>query len=98
MKEQAGFMEVSLDLPDDLLKEVKGRAVKENRKLSEVVAELLRKRLAASEAEQAGLDRSWLKKDRTTGLPLIECRRAATREISPGRAAQILVKQDIKWH
>jgi hypothetical protein len=90
-------MEVSLDLPDDLLKEVKGRAVKENRKLSEFVAELLRKGLAASDAGQARLDRSSLKKDRKTGLPLIECRRAAA-AISPKRAAEILLEQEVKWH
>jgi hypothetical protein len=41
-------MKTTLELPDDLVKEVKLRAVYEGKKLKEAVAELLRKGLAAA--------------------------------------------------
>jgi len=41
-------MKTTLDLPDDLVKEVKLRAVLEGKKLKDAVADLLRKGLAAT--------------------------------------------------
>jgi hypothetical protein len=96
--QQAGFMKTTLDLPQELVKEVKLRALNENRKLKDAMAELLRRGLAAPEAGQPGAMSSALKKDRKTGLPLIECRKAAVREISPKRTAEILLEQEVKWH
>jgi hypothetical protein len=46
--QQNGKMKTTLDLPDDLVKEVKLRAVHEGAKLKDAVADLLRKGLAAS--------------------------------------------------
>jgi hypothetical protein len=91
-------MKTTLELPDDLLREVKLRALYGNLKLKDAVAELLRKGLAAPEADESGRLGSALKKDRKTGLPLIECRKAAASEISPKRAAEILLEQEVKWH
>jgi plasmid stability protein len=45
--QQNGWMKTTLDLPDDLVKEVKLRAVHEGRKLKDEMADLLRKGLAA---------------------------------------------------
>lgn len=39
-------MKTTLDLPDDLVRAVKIRAVEENRKLKDVIADLLRRGLA----------------------------------------------------
>jgi hypothetical protein len=39
-------MKTTLDLPDDLARAVKLRAVEENRKLKDVIADLLRRGLA----------------------------------------------------
>ena len=91
-------MKTTLDLPDDLVREVKLRALNENQKLKEAVAELLRRGLASGSESPAGTEKSRLRKDRRTGLPVIECRKAAAREISPKRAAEILLEQEIKWH
>ena len=90
-------MKTTLELPDELVKEVKLRALHENRKLKDAVAELLRKGLAAAE-DQGRVTPSALKKDRKTGLPVIECRKAAAREITPKHAAEILLEQDVKWN
>ena len=96
--QEAGLIKITLDLPDDLVKEVKLRALNDNRRLKDAVAELLRKGLAAGSETPAGVAESGLRKDRKTGLPLIECRKAAAREISPKRAAEILLEQEVKWH
>ena len=40
-------MKTTLDLPDDLMREVKIRAVHEHKKLKDAIAEFLRKGLAA---------------------------------------------------
>jgi hypothetical protein len=40
--QQNGLMKTTLDLPDELVREIKLRAVHEGRKLKEVVADLLR--------------------------------------------------------
>ena len=91
-------MKTTLDLPDELVREVKLRALNENRKLKDAVAELLRKGLAAPEGDKAMMAPSAMKRDRKTGLPVIECRKGATREITPKRAADILLEQEMKWH
>lgn len=41
-------MKTTLELPDELMREVKIRAVHEHKKLKDIIAELLRKGLAAS--------------------------------------------------
>ena len=40
-------MKTTLDLPDELMREVKIRAVNERKKLKDIIAELLRKGIAA---------------------------------------------------
>ena len=93
-----GFMKTTLDLPDELVREVKQRALNENRKLKDAVAELLCKGLLVPEGGHATNAPSALRKDRKTGLPVIECRKGAAREITPKRAAEILLEQEVKWH
>lgn len=43
-----GIMKMTLDMPDDLLREMKLRAVLEGRKLKDVAADTIRRGLAAS--------------------------------------------------
>ncbi|PYK55579.1 MAG: antitoxin [Verrucomicrobia bacterium] len=46
-------MKTTLDLPDDLMRAVKIRAVHEQKKLKDTIAELLRKGIAASKTRPA---------------------------------------------
>ena len=46
-------MKTTLDLPDDLMREVKIRAVHEHKKLKDAIAEFLRKGLAAGSKRPA---------------------------------------------
>ena len=88
-----GEMKTTLDLPDALVKQVKLRAVREGKKLKDAVADLLRKGLAAVAAEASQSHQPVVRKDATTGLPVIECRHAAApgEEITAERAADILL-------
>ena len=46
-------MKTTLDLPDELMREVKIRAVHEHKKLKDTIAELLKKGIAASRTERS---------------------------------------------
>jgi plasmid stability protein len=94
--QQNGHMKTTLDLPDALVKQVKLRAVREGRKLKDAVADLLRKGLAATSEPAAP---PVVSTDKKTGLPLIECKRAATpqEEMTPQRVADILLAQEAGW-
>ena len=46
-------MKTTLDLPDDLMREVKIRAVHEQKKLKDAIAEFIRKGMAASKSRPA---------------------------------------------
>jgi plasmid stability protein len=49
----AFFMKTTLDLPDDLMRAVKIRAVHERKKLKDTIADLLRKGMAAGKTRSA---------------------------------------------
>ncbi|MEX0670115.1 MAG: hypothetical protein WD060_06640 [Pirellulales bacterium] len=93
-------MKTTLDLPDALVKQVKLRAVREGRKLKDAVAELLRKGLAVVDATEAIASKPVITTHKKTGLPVIQCKRAATseEEMTPDRVAAILLAQDVEWH
>lgn len=85
-------MKTTLDLPDDLMRAVKIRAVEENKKLKDAVADLLRRGLA----QEAGLKpvRRRLK------LPLVECAHEARpdEEMTPERIAEVLLDEEAGPH
>jgi plasmid stability protein len=53
--EYGSGMKTTLDLPDDLIREVKIRAVHEHKKLKDTIAELIRKGIAASKSPRPKL-------------------------------------------
>lgn len=50
---QSGCVKTTLDIPDELMREVKIRAVHEQKKLKDTIAELLRKGIAAGKVRRA---------------------------------------------
>ena len=48
-------MKTTLDLPDDLMHEVKVRAVNQQKKLKDTIAELLRRGMAAENSQESKL-------------------------------------------
>jgi len=81
-------MRTTLDLPDDLMREVKIRAVKENRKLKEAIADLLRRGLSQRRSERGVRHR--------VTLPIVECSHKARpkEEMTPERVASILLEEE----
>jgi plasmid stability protein len=80
-------MKTTLELPDDLMREIKVRAAREDRRLKDVVTELLRKGLAAQEKPQHRVK-----------LPLIRTGPAKPgEELTPEKIHEILLQQEVEW-
>jgi len=81
-------VKTTLDLPDDLMREVKIKAVNENRKLKDAIADLLRRGLA-EETRARGIRRR-------AGLPLVQCAHQARpeEEMTPDRVAEVLLAEE----
>jgi plasmid stability protein len=81
----------TLELPEDLMRAVKLRAVQEDKSLKDMVAELLRAGLAADSRPQ--------QVTRRVKLPLIKTAHPANpeEELTPERIHQILLDQEVDW-
>lgn len=81
-------MKTTLELPDELMREIKIRAVNENRRIKDVVTDALRRGLAA----QAATPDQALRRVR---LPLVACARPAhpDEEMTPERTAAVLLAE-----
>ena len=84
-----GTMKTTLDLPDDLMREVKICAVNENRKLQDAIADLLRSGLSEQAARTATVRHR-------AKLPLVRCAHDARpdEEMTPQRVARILLEEE----
>ncbi|CAN5136833.1 antitoxin VapB41 [soil metagenome] len=85
-------MKTTLDLPDDLVREMKVRAAQDGRKLKDVAAEIFRRGLAPCAREASpGTHR--------VKLPLIECQKPARPEdaLDPEQIADVLLGQEGAW-
>ena len=84
-----GSVKTTLDLPDELMRAVKIRAVKANRKLKDEVAYLLRRGLARGpKAPERARTR--------VQLPLVRCAHGAMpgEEMTPERVAKVLLDEE----
>ena len=83
-------MKTTLELPDDLIRAVKIRAVEENRRLEDTMADLLRRGLAQKSGVPAAAVGGRLK------LPLVECAHEARpdEEMTPERVAEVLLEEE----
>jgi plasmid stability protein len=86
-------MKTTLDLPDDLVRAVKIRAAEENRKLKDLMADLLQSGLAQRRGAASTVRRR-LK------LPLVECAHEARpdEEMTPERVAKVLLDEEAGGH
>jgi hypothetical protein len=84
-------VKTTVDLPADLVRAIKIRAIEENRKLKEMIAELLRRGLGEAPVEQGAARR------RVT-LPLVQTAHPAKpdEEMTPERVAAVLLDEDSK--
>jgi plasmid stability protein len=86
-------MKTTLDLPDELMRAVKVRAAQQDRKIRDVVAELLRCGLSQTEGGSANSPA------RRVCLPLVQCEHPARpdREMTPRRVTAALLDQEADW-
>ena len=84
-------MKTTLDLPDDLMRAVKIRAVQDNRRLKHTIADLLRRGLAEERTTP-------MSTQRRVELPLIECAHEARpgEEMTPERVAEVLLEEEAR--
>lgn len=81
-------MKTTLDLPEELVREMKIRAAKEGRKLREVATEIIQKGLASPERmNKTG-------KGRRVKFPILKCESPAIRQFTPEELDEILYQQD----
>jgi plasmid stability protein len=83
-------MKTTLDLPDDLVRAVKIRAVEENRRLKDTMADLLRSGLAQRRGAASTASRR-------LSLPLVKCAHEARpdEEMTPERVAEVLLEEEV---
>jgi hypothetical protein len=84
-------VKTTLELPDELVREIKVRAARENRKLKDLVAELLAQAL---DEKPRGEIRNRVR------LPLFEGGHHAApgEEMTPEQVAEILLEQDVEFY
>ena len=82
-------MKTTLDLPNDLVREIKLRALNDGQKLNDTVTNLLRKGLRERSSRRVS-------KPSRVKLPLVHCRRSA--DLTPDQVAATLLKQETEWH
>ncbi len=66
-------MKTTVELPDNLLRKIRLRAVQSGQKLKDTFVDLLRKGLAAAQPSKAAGQRPVIKTHPVTGLPYFEC-------------------------
>ena len=88
-------MKTTLDLPADLVRQLKRQAKAQKKNLADTAAEALRIGLARQPEESAIV----VTRHKRTKLPLIVCRRrpSAAETLTPARVAEILSQQDLEW-
>ena len=86
-------MKTTLDIPDDLLRSMKMRAVQEGRKFKDVAAEIFRLGLAQPKPSAHSVVRQRVK------LPLIQCHHPSdpTATLTPDQVAEVLLQQEVEW-
>jgi hypothetical protein len=93
---KVGFVKTTLDLPEDLVREMKLRAVHEGRKLREVATEIFRRGLAQPCLQTAGATQPSVIQNRVK-LPLIQCLLGTPKfNLTPEEIDQILLEQEMK--
>ena len=85
-------MKTTLELPDDLMRAVKLRAVEDNRKLKDTIADLLRRGLAQGSTGAPPIGNR-------VKLPLVKGAHRAQpdEEMTPDRVARVLIDQEAEW-
>jgi hypothetical protein len=86
---ESAFMKTTLDIPDDLFRQIKAKAASDGRKLKDVVEEALR--LALDPPAQKS-------RKRPLKFPLLRSRRKTPLDVPEDAAARAQLAEDLKRH
>ena len=93
---KVGCMKTTLDLPEDLVREMKLCAVHEGRKLRDVATEIFRRGLAQQSLQTAAATQPGVIRNRVK-LPLIQCPSGTPQfNLTPEDIDRILSEQEMK--
>lgn len=97
---EPSFMKTTLDLPDDLMREVKIRAAQQGKKLKDVMADTLRSGLGAT-PQNIEAPRAIIAKHPVLGFPTVKCApNSAASQMTPEELLQLeqeaLTADDLK--
>ncbi len=88
-------MKTTVEIPDDLMKAIKIRAVEEGKKLNQVMRELLTSGL---KTKQPKLPKVRIGVDKLNGLPVILSSKAKNGDLTPAQLSDILNEQEASYH
>ena len=88
-------MKTTVEIPDELMKAIKLRAIQEGKKLNEIMPELLTRGLKDNEPK---LSKARIGLDKRTGLPVIFCKKAPKGDLTPAQLSEILLEQEASYH
>jgi plasmid stability protein len=85
-------MKTTLDLPDELMRALKTMAAQQDRRLKDVIAEVLRRGLAEEQTSSQ-------LPARRVRLPMVQCAHPARagEELTPARVAELLSDDETRW-
>ena len=89
-------MKITIDLPEDLVKQVKLKAAHDCRRLDDTMADVIREGQSVY-GSGVGL-RARIVRSATTGLPVIMPATAPRSHLSSDDIAEILLNQETAWH
>jgi plasmid stability protein len=84
-------MKTTLDIPEELVREMKIRAAKEGRKLREVATDVIQRGLSAEKSVTPETE------SRRVKLPMLTGGKAI-RQFTPKEIDEILLQQEVEWH
>ncbi len=88
-------MKTTVELPDDLMKAIKLRALDEGKKLNEIMRDLLLNGLKNNEPKGSS---ARIGIDELTGLPVILCSKKPKKDLTPAQLSEILIEQEASYH
>lgn len=85
-----------MDLPDDLMRAIKLRALQEGKKLNEIMPELLQNGLSADIGATPPLQAARIEIDKDTGFPVIRGGTTPSKSMTPAELSDILLAQEVE--
>jgi|GEM_PF-6488404 len=88
-------MKLTLDLPPAVIRKAKSRAAAQGRKVNDLAEDLFRSAFGPRPKRPRLRRKAEIVRDELTGLPVIQCTRAPSRDWTPEEIHQILLDEEV---